>query len=297
MSDYIVVGVDGSSQSLQALEWGVDEALRRRLPLRIVHIAVHWQYDIADPAEPGLDAPRPEAAGLMVLEAAQNHALDLAPGLDVSTRLGIGPIAATLLQETGDAALLVLGARGIEGSRHMTLGSVTRQAAEHARCPVLVVAPKEHDPRPRRREVVVGVDGSEASRDAVAFAIEEASLRKIGLLAVHAWTHPAYPHQIRPVRYDEAAVSQEGGRLLSESLAGWTAKYPDVPVIEQVVRGRPADVLAEDSRTAELLVVGATGRGGFAGLYLGSVSHAVLHHAQGPIAVVRPGGTTDRLDA
>ena len=73
---------------------------------------------------------------------------------------------------------------------------------------------------------------------------------------------------------------------MSETVAPWAAKYPDVPIIEQVVQGWPADVLIDESRTAELLVVGARGRGGFAGLHIGSVSLTVLHHIRGPLAVV-----------
>ncbi|WP_066948167.1 universal stress protein [Microtetraspora fusca] len=284
MSKPIVVGVDGSAQALRAVDWAAAEAGRRRLPLRIVHIAVRWEYSIAI-KEPGLEAPRPEAAGLEVLEIAEERARTFA-SVDVSCRLGIGPIPATLLQEAADAALLVLGPHGIGGFPRLLLGSVSRQAAEHASCPVVIV-PQESDTRPGRSGIVVGIDGSEASVDAVGFAFEEASLCSVGLRAIHAWAHPAYPQEMRAARYDTTAVEQEGARLLSESLAGWKAQYPDVPVIEQVVEGAPVPVLADASGDAELLVVGARGRGGFPGLRLGSISHAVLHYAKGPVAVVR----------
>ncbi|WP_182903934.1 universal stress protein [Microbispora sp. H10830] len=284
MGKLIVVGVDGSAQALCAVDWAAAEAGSRRLPLRIVHIAVRWEYNVAI-REPGLEAPRPEAAGLEVLRIAEDRARTFA-SVDVGCRLGIGPISATLLQEAADAALLVLGSHGTGGFTRLLLGSVSRQIAEHAACPVVVV-PEKPDIGPGRSGIVVGVDGSEASVDAVGFAFEEASLRSVGLRAVHAWAHPAYPREVRPVRYDMTAVEREGARLLSESLAGWKAKYPDVPVAEEVIEGVPASVLVEASSAAELLVVGARGRGGFAKLRLGSVSHAVLHHAEGPVAVVR----------
>ncbi|MFF3667159.1 universal stress protein [Microtetraspora malaysiensis] len=280
----IAVGVDGSAQALRAVDWAAAEAGRRRLPLRIVHIAVRWEYSIAI-QEPGLEAPRPQAAGLEVLEIAEERARTFA-SVDVSCRLGIGPVPATLLQETADAALLVLGPQGTGAFPRLLLGSVSRQAAEHASCPVVIV-PQESDARPGRSGIVVGIDGSAASIEAVGFAFEESSLRSVGLRAIHAWDHPAYPPEMRAVRYDTTAVEQEGARLVSESLAGWKAEYPDVPVVEQVVEGAPVPILVDASGNAELLVVGARGRGGFPGLRLGSISHAVLHHAKGPVAVVR----------
>ncbi|WP_169987971.1 universal stress protein [Microbispora sp. H10836] len=284
MSKLIVVGVDGSAQALGAVDWAAAEAGRRHLPLRIVHIAVRWEYNVAI-REPGLEAPRPEAAGLAVLRIAEDRARTFA-SIDVGCRLGIGPIPVTLLQEAADAALLVLGSRGTGGFTRLLLGSVSRQMAEHAACPVVIV-PGNAGTGSGPSGIVVGVDGSEASVDAVGFGFEEASLRSVGLRAVHAWVHPACPREMRPVRYDTAAVAREGARLLSESLAGWKAKYPDVPVDEEVIEGAPASVLADASNDAELLVVGARGRGGFPTLRLGSVSHAVLHHAKGPVAVVR----------
>lgn len=289
MSNPIVVGVDGSQQSLKAVDWALEEARYRRLPVRIVHIAVRWEYSAAAPPEPGLEAPRPEEAALRVLELAEEHARSRAPDLEIDTRLGIGHPPSTLLSEAADAALLVVASRGTGAFSGLLLGSVSRQVAEHASCPVVVV-PHEREPEPRQSEIVVGVDGSEASLDALGFALAEAAARGVGVRAIHVWDHPAYPRSMRPATYNEAAVELEGARLLSESLAGWKAKYPTVPLVEQVIQGRPpAEALSDASRTASLLVVGARGHGGFAGLRLGSVSHAVIHHAQGPVAVVRPG--------
>ncbi|GAB3979519.1 universal stress protein [Actinoallomurus acanthiterrae] len=282
----IVVGVDGSSQALDALDWAVAEAGRRRLPLRIVHITTGWERgDIPAFTHPGSQTPKPESPGLRVLDVAEERARTFA-SVELERRLGVGPIPGTLLQEAADATLLVLGRRGTGAFTRLLLGSVSRQAAEHAPCPVVIV-PADGDTRPRRPEIIVGVDGSEASVDAVGFAMEEAALRAMGLRAVHTWNRPDYPAEMRPVCYNTLTIEEEGARLLSETLAGWTAKYPGVPIIEQVFEGSPAAVLTEASRTAELLVVGARGRGGFPGLHLGSVSHSVLHHAEGPLAVVR----------
>ncbi|GAA4629342.1 universal stress protein [Actinoallomurus vinaceus] len=282
----IVVGVDGSRQALNAVDWAAAEAGRRRLPLRIVHITTEWERgDIPADRGRGSMAPRTESPGLRVLDVAEERARTFA-SLEIERRLGVGPVPGTLLQESAGGALLVLGQRGTGSFARLLLGSVSRQAAEHAPFPVVIV-PADTDHRPRRPEIVVGIDGSEASVDAVAFALEEAAMRAIGLRAIHAWNRPDYPVEMRPASYNAFTIEEEGARVLSESLAGWTAKYPDVSVIQQVIEGSPAAVLTEASHTAELLVVGARGRGGFPGLRLGSVSHAVLHHTEGPLAVVR----------
>ncbi|MEO3785296.1 universal stress protein [Actinocorallia sp. B10E7] len=288
MTPSIVVGVDGSPQSLQAVDWALEEARHRALPVRIVHVALRWEYSAAAPPEPGLEASRPEAAALNVLELAEEHARTHAPDVDVSTSLGIGHVPRVLLEEAADAVILVVAARGTGAFSGIMLGSVSRQVAEHAPCPVVVV-PHHPDPEPRPAEVVVGVDGSEASMDAIGFAMEEAALRRVGLRAIHVWEHAAYPPAMRPASYGDLSIEQEAMRVLAESLAPWKSKYPTVPVVEQVVQGRsPAEALSGATVRASLLVVGARGHGGFPGLRLGSVSHAVLQQAQGPVAIVRP---------
>ncbi|MEV5753895.1 universal stress protein [Actinoallomurus sp. NPDC052308] len=294
MREPIVVGVDGSRQALCAVDWAAAEAGRRGLPLRIVHIATGWERgDIPAYRGRGPATSQPETPGLRILDIAEERARMFGP-IEIERRLGIGPIPGTLLQESAGGSLLVLGQRGTGAFSRLLLGSVSRQAAEHAPCPVLIV-PTDTDPRPRLPEIVVGIDGSQASVDAVGFALEEAAERGLSLRGIHAWDRPDYPAEMRPACYNTLTIEEEGARVLSESLAGWAAKYPDVPVIQQVIEGGPAAVLTEASRTAELLVVGARGRGGFPGLRLGSVSHAVLHHAEGPVAVVRRsgGGTSD----
>lgn len=288
MTRPVVVGVDGSADSLQALDWALDDARRRMLPLLIVHVAVRWEYSAGGEPEPGLEASRPEAAALRVLETAEDHVRGRVPDADVSTRLGIGHVPSTLLEEAAEAAMLVVASRGTGAFSGIMLGSVSRQVAEHAPCPVVVV-PHHHASEPRSAEIVVGVDGSETSAKAVGFALEEAAMREVGLRAIHVWEHAASPRLLRPASSGEAAVEQEGARILAETLAPWRDKYPTVPVVEQVVQGRsPAEALTGATLRASLLVVGSRGHGGYSGLRLGSVSHAVLQGAQGPVAVVHP---------
>jgi nucleotide-binding universal stress UspA family protein len=137
--------------------------------------------------------------------------------------------------------------------------------------------------------VVVGVDGSPRCEQAIGYAVETAALRKTHLVAVHTYRHPVSTGagDMLPLVYDREELRGEEERVLAEAVAGWEARYPEVPIACRLVRGRAAATLVEESADAQLVVVGSRGRGGFVGLMTGSVSQAVLHHAHCPVAVVR----------
>nr|WP_272954985.1 universal stress protein [Kribbella shirazensis] len=161
--------------------------------------------------------------------------------------------------------------------------------ATHAPCPVVVVPAGW----PRRTdgpdEIVVGVDGSELSMAAIGFAFRYAEVMGGSVTALMAWHDPQStgPGDIVPAVYDIDALEQDSAAVLGETLAGQAVDHPGVKATENLVRGPAANVLVDASRRARLLVVGSRGRGRFLGLMLGSVSRAVLHHAQCPVAVVR----------
>ena len=136
--------------------------------------------------------------------------------------------------------------------------------------------------------MLLGVDGSPANDPAVGFAFDAASRRGCPLTAVHTWTHPVStgPGDMLPLVYDTAEVEEEEARVLEEALAGRRDKYPDVQVRRRLVRAHTRPTLIEATSRAQLAVVGTRGRGGFTGLVLGSVSQALLHHADCPVAVV-----------
>ena len=143
--------------------------------------------------------------------------------------------------------------------------------------------------------MVVGVDGSPTSEPALAMAFEEAAIRGAELVAVHAWVEFASDTVYASARQffvDWDAIENREREMLAERLAGWREKYPDVTVRRVVMGGRPARCLVEQAADAQLLVVGSRGHGGFAGMLLGSTSHALIHHAPCPLLVVRP-ATTD----
>ncbi|NIL43354.1 universal stress protein [Salinispora arenicola] len=284
----VVVGVDGSAAALDAVRVAVREAEYRQRPLRVVHAFI-WPLTGA-PLTPVPGAP--VTAGLRnqaeqyVTEAVE-QARKIAPDLRITGIVVDGAPTPVLVEEARGAVLTVLGHRGLGGFAGLLLGSVTVQVAARAQSPVMVVRGEARADGP----VVVGVDGSELSTKAVAFAFEEADRRDASLVAVHAWLFPTPvgPGDILPLVYDLDAAEGEEERTLAESIAGFADRYPQVPVRHRVVRGSPGRVLVEASKRAQLVVVGAHGRGAFGGLLLGSVSHAVLHHGHSPLVIVRHG--------
>ena len=284
----VLVGTDGSDVSVSAVEWATGAAARRGLPLRIVHAAAPWLYDT--PVDPRFASVRTWllSSARQIVDDAEATARELDPDVDVDGEVVSGPPARALLKKAEDAAVLVLGGHGAGAAASLLLGSTTLQVVSHVRVPVVVV--RNLEPAVRR-EVVVGVDTAAAAEPAVGFAFEEASLRGARLRVIHAWSHPASdgPGDMQPLVYDPRMVAGEELRHLEESLTTWRDKFPDVEAVSDVIHGRAARVLAGASARADLLVVGTRGRGGFRGLLLGSVSHALLHRAHCPLAVVPPG--------
>ena len=286
----VVVGYDGSPASAAALAWAAGYAARTHSPLRLVHALA--LPVVRGPVGVAAVLPVDElvASAEELLEQAADRVRADHPELAAEVAVRVGPATPVLLEEAHPARLVAVGSTGLGELRDIMLGSVALELAEHAGRPVVVVpagwtAPQASD----ERRVVVGVDGSDVSSPAVDFAFRQAADTGAVLDAVLAWTGPVStgPGDMLPLVYDAEALAEENRVTLAESLAGHMDKYPDVRVRPRVVRGRPASVLAEAARGAELLVVGSRGRGGFRGLLLGSVSRAVLHRCAGPVAVVR----------
>lgn len=142
--------------------------------------------------------------------------------------------------------------------------------------------------------IVVGIDSSEPSVEALRFAIDECRLRGAKLQAVHAWQLPFVPTSQDPFLagglidiplIDPADLRGVAEQQLAETVASVDGHGVEVEQI--VVEGHPAEALVEASAEAEMLVVGSRGHGGFAELLLGSVSHACAQHARCPVAIVR----------
>jgi nucleotide-binding universal stress UspA family protein len=282
----VVVGVDGSAPSLTALRLATRLAVERDRPLRIVHAFVWPRLRVPlgpSPAGPPDGGLANEAERIVAGAAEQARAL--APSLSVTGEVVTGAAAPVLLAEASQAAMLVLGDRGLGGFTGVLLGSVAVAVSAHATCPVVVARGDMDRPGP----VVVGVDGSPQGARAIEFALAEADARGVGVTALHTYTFPAAGEagDMLPLVYDEAQLRDEETAVLGEALAGWREKYPDVTVTPVVARDRAARALVGASRLASMVVVGSRGRGGFAGLLLGSVSQALLNHAACPVVVVR----------
>jgi nucleotide-binding universal stress UspA family protein len=284
----VVAGVDGSDRALQAVRWAAAEAARRRLPLRLV--AAHTWPVGGFVGDPGLGVdPRAVLRDAMLghLAAAAAAAAEVVPGLTVERADVEGDPAVVLAAESERAALVVLGDRGLGGFTGLLLGSVAVALCTRAACPVVVVRGVETDPAvPRTEPVVVGVDGSPGSEAAVAYAVDAAVLRGVPLVAVHAWRDVLVDATMAPL-VDWDAVEADEREVLAERLAGTRTEHPDLVLRKLVVRDRPARALVDESRGAQLVVVGSRGRGEVRGLLLGSVSQQLLHHAHCPVVVVR----------
>lgn len=284
--DAILVGV-ARPWSAAALDWAADEAAATSRPLHLVHVVEGREHTPVD-LEADLD-PSTEVGVIGVLES---H-----PSLRVTAHTDTGSAAGALVLASRTAQTLVVGAAAHSLLTAVVLGSVALQVAAHSFCPVVVV----HDRAPTDAEaragvppvdaepgpVVVGLDASERSERALAFAFEQASHRQVGLtgVACWAWEDGDGYLPLPPVGVWEETRSQER-RLVSELLAGWAEKYPDVEVRTRLERARTVPTLLDAAAGATLLVVGTRGRGGFDGLLLGSVSQRVIERASCPVAVV-----------
>ncbi|MEU2225961.1 universal stress protein [Streptomyces sp. NPDC018347] len=285
MTRPITAGVDGTEESLAALDWAAREAVRRELPLRVVHA---WRY-----AEALAAADRDTQRGWVsegVAEAVRT-VTERHPGLAVTTDVVEAGAGHALAEAAAGAEMLVLGSRGHGPVVGFLLGSVGRHViAEAARPVVLVRAGAEPTAEVAGRDVVVGQQGGpEDSAAALRFAFETAAARGAAVRAVRAWTLPpvfAYsPGSLRLL--DEAGgLEPYEKQALAEALQPWRERFPEVPVAEHVEMGSAGQVLLSLSGRAQLMVVGRRARRTAVGARIGSVAHGVLHHADCPVAVV-----------
>ncbi|MBE9376007.1 universal stress protein [Saccharopolyspora sp. HNM0983] len=291
-TETVVAGFDGTEESRRAVWWAADEALTRGQPLLLVHafsMPLEELTRVHLPTEEFAYEPVRAAAEQAVVGMAEQCRRTL-PGLDVSTSTHLGHPASVLIDAAVDASVLVLGAPELSRLRRVLLGSTAAEVVRTAHVPVVVVRgePAERD-APRADRIVVGVDGSPTSSRATGFAYDYAFRHGAELTALLAYTeHP--PDALPPDRgwtvdADDAEASR---RALSEAVAGWAERYPDVSARHDVTTaGRPAEALIDAAEGADLLVVGTRGRGPLRTTLLGSVSHAVVHYAPVPVAVVR----------
>ncbi|MGY4103073.1 universal stress protein [Nocardia sp. R16R-3T] len=281
----VLVGIDGSDAATEAVRWAAVDAVHHRAPLHIV-------YGIGAPMAfgPGvafdqIDYDLYREAGKAAVASARVFATAAAAPvgeLDIATFVVEAPPIPVLLERSEDARMLVVGTRGLGAFRRGLLGSVSTAMAMHAHCPVAVIPePENYTPDRVLGPVLVGVDGSASATRAIEIAFDEADHRNVAVLAVLTWSE-------FNLYLSRADMQQEAEKVLSESLAGYAEKYPDLKVERVVVEDRPARRILAEAQHSQLIVVGSHGRGGFAGMTLGSVSQAVLHATDCPLIIARP---------
>ena len=272
----VVAAVDGSEESLRAVEWAALEAQRHGAPLRIVCAPALPPRMHARNAVPQTVADQLSGVSERALHEAVTRAREFSSRPLIDADLLDGPPALAVTAAGSGALMLVVGARGAGGFAQLLLGSVSRYAAMHAACPVIVV---REETNAVHREVVGGVRDPHDATASLDFAFGEAALRGAALVVVHSWNSLSAAIWRQA---DAERVAAEADASLAEALEPWREKYPGVPVRQDVLHGHPARVLSAYAGRADLVVIGRNGRGHT----IGGIQHAVLSHAHGPIAIV-----------
>ncbi|MGQ4486056.1 universal stress protein [Streptomyces sp. 372A] len=282
MTAQVIAGLDGSDESLAAVEWAAEEARARQVPLALLHV----QELPANPEVPLAQVSEAaQRAEELLRETAERLRAEHA-GLDVSASQTTGRAAEELTAAANTADVTVLGSRGLGRASGFLAGSVSLAIVGAALNPVVLV--RAHDERKAPQGgLLVGIDVDHASDALLAFSFAEAARRKISLRFVYSWTLPAsYGYA---ALMDPALGIDQSEHLTSTMLdliEPWRRQYPEVEVTAKAVVGSPALQMVEASREAELVVVGRRTRRLPLGPHLGHVAHAVIHHSPAPVAVV-----------
>ncbi|WP_320785213.1 universal stress protein [Streptomyces sp. CRN 30] len=289
MTRPISVGVDGTPESGAAADWAAREAVRRGLPLRLVHA---WERQAHDPTV-AEDAETREQGARQALRDVEEEVTGRHPGLTVTTEFLTDGAVDALTAETDDDGLLVLGSRGHGAVVGFLLGSVGQQVIAQAAGPVVLVRSDDRaEHEAGGREVVVGHHGApDDGAAALRFAFETAAAREAPLRAVRAWNLPpvfGYSPGSLQLADDAGGLEQYEEKALAEAVRPWRERYPQVRVVEHVEIGSAGQVLLSVAGSAQLMVVGRRAHRRAIGTRIGSVAHALVHHAPCPVAVVPP---------
>ncbi|MFD5626565.1 universal stress protein [Streptomyces sp. NPDC127072] len=288
----ITVGLDGSPESLAAVDWAAREAQLRDMPLRLVHALQRQPRGNAPlpgaPAPSPLNDPRRDRVDRLSRETAarlaQRH-----PGLRVSAGQSEERPVTALLAASGDADLLVLGSRGLSGVTGFLAGSVALSVVARTDLPVVLVRAGEVAENVHRTgDVVLGLDLENSDDSVIGFAFHAASRRGANVRVVHGYKPPTSSHGYGDA-FDIEPSAEVGARVrrgLADVLRPWRSKFPGVEVDEQALVGTPGSHLVDASRDAALVVIGRRNRRTPFGNHIGPVTHLVLHHVAAPVAVV-----------
>ncbi|HUH53304.1 MAG TPA: universal stress protein [Microbacteriaceae bacterium] len=281
MAENIIIGVDGSEQSRAALTWGLARANERKANVELFHVA-----DDSFLSESVAFLSEAQKASEEMLAAERDYAKSIGFTGKITGTAVVGHPIVEVEVASRRADLLVLGQHAGSKWAGSFFGTRAVKIAAVAYCPVAVIP--EGYKTDTANGVVVGIDGSEAAQDAIAYAAEEASRRGVPLTAVYAWMPPLTPG----LEYLWSEELVESQRLAAEEaiaigVAGLSGRYPDLEIKREIIQAAPVAALLQSAEDAELLVVGSRGRGAISRLLLGSVSHGVLQALPCPVIVTR----------
>lgn len=283
----IVVGFDGSPDSVGALDWALAEARLRGAPVAICHVGRSPAGREA--ATEDDDAQAPAARADAVLAEGRRRAARLAADVEARCEPAVGDAAEILVETAHGAELLVVGARGAGTGQGRLLGPVSAHVAQHARCPVVVVrdgAVRLRDSAANGGRIVAGVDGPADRGKVLSFAIQEAARRGGTVYVVHALDEAVLQAAPYAGESELHRLHQAAEDAFSAQLAPHAVQHPDVAVEVKLIRGGPGPALVEASADADLLVLGARGQDPIGTALLGSTDQTVLHHAACPLVIV-----------
>jgi nucleotide-binding universal stress UspA family protein len=281
-----VVGVDGSEQAMAAALYAAALAKRRRAPLRLIYVfeSVFYGYGpVGMTGGYGVADDRLRDAFRATLDEIAREVASAHPEVELEPQLREGGAAATLIADSPNADVTVVGSRGLGGFAELMLGSVSSQVASHAEGVVVVVRPG----RAMGGHVLVGLDGSDSSLAALGYAASEALALEVPLVAATVYWEQPWGFGKQPETDPAVTAAREAEALVEQAVKPLRDKHPGLRVEVRTLHSlNPEHSLLEESEHAGLTVVGSRGRGGFAGLLLGSVSRTLVHHARCPVAVV-----------
>ncbi|MGX4695298.1 universal stress protein [Streptomyces sp. JNUCC 63] len=283
----LVVGVDGSDSCLPAVDWAVDEAARHGLPLRLVYASLWERYEAGLPSV-GPGRPSEQVPAEHIVDSAADRAGRRNPDVKVTTDIIPEDAVDALVREGDEAFALVTGSRGRGELRGLLLGSVGLTVSARAHCPVVVVRGDRTGLAGMRERILLGLGEAGTSAEAVRFAFREAEVWGCVLDVVHAWRRPAYDRHGGRVPAEGPADTYEARApaVVDARLKAAIGEYPHVRTRPATLEGPAGKILVDRSAAADLVIVGARRRTGHFGFQLGCVSHALLHHARCPVAVV-----------
>ncbi|SCK09141.1 universal stress protein [Streptomyces sp. WMMB 322] len=306
MFQSVTVGLDGTRESLAAVDWAARESLARGVTMNIVQVRETGAYPYSPLTDDDIEREWAQSITSEALDDLNSRMPDLAVTVDMLA----GRPAHVLSDASAETDLLVLGSRGLGSILGYIVGSTALPVAAHTVCPLVLVRSRpqgstrerdehhveagllepEHHPASETPggDIVLGLDLGRPADDLIAFAFDTAARHSAQLRVLHAWdlppTYGMRPLPVPPAMTNELLAAQN--QALIAALHPWQDAHPDVKVQAEAVIGQPARLLVEAAAQASMLVVGRRNRRSRLGTHVGTVTHAVMHHARTPVAVV-----------